>query len=80
MSLSIEIPNLTNASCADSATPELWFPHPADDRSAPVAICQTCPIRQACLDYAIDNKMDGVWGGVLLARGREVPEKHSGGE
>ena len=26
-------------------------------------VCRGCPIREKCLDYAIRNDMQGVWGG-----------------
>lgn len=30
-----------------------------------VAICQTCPVKQACLDYALETgQPQGVWGGL----------------
>ena len=41
--------------------PEIFF----EEILAPiaVAICSTCPARQACLSYALDNEQYGVWGG-----------------
>lgn len=33
-----------------------------------LAICARCPVRETCLEYAIENKVeDGVWGGVDMA-------------
>lgn len=53
----------SGAACRDH-DPELWFPHPKQDSSAAEKICDQCPIRQACLDYARDNdEKNGVWGG-----------------
>lgn len=32
-------------------------------------LCKECPVRQQCLDYAVDNAIDiGIWGGLT---GRE---------
>jgi len=32
------------------------------------AVCQTCPVIQKCLDYAISaNEPEGVWGGLTVA-------------
>ena len=27
------------------------------------AVCLSCPVRQACFDYAVDAQQDGIWGG-----------------
>jgi WhiB family transcriptional regulator, redox-sensing transcriptional regulator len=36
------------------------------------AICQTCPVRRPCLDYAIEiREPHGIWGGL-----NEVERKH----
>lgn len=35
-----------------------------------MAICGQCPALQACLDYGITLRADGVWGGQLLRNGR----------
>lgn len=33
-----------------------------------VAFCSDCPVLQACLQYALENKIDyGVWGGQTAA-------------
>ena len=46
--------------------PHLFFPenkaHP-DIALAARAICQACPARQACDDYATRNNEPGIWGG-----------------
>lgn len=31
------------------------------------AICSKCPIRERCLDYAVQAKMKGIWGGTTEA-------------
>ncbi len=50
--------------------PELWFPHPTDDRTAAEAICRGCPIRVSCGQWATAARQSGIWGGVLLDRGK----------
>jgi WhiB family redox-sensing transcriptional regulator len=58
---------MENAACVDMPL-DVFFPGPgrlgaADTRKA-VAICRQCPVRQACLDYALEHPdMAGVWGG-----------------
>jgi WhiB family transcriptional regulator, redox-sensing transcriptional regulator len=54
------------AACAGSDS-EVFFPAPEDqagiDRAK--AICESCPVREACLQYALStNQSDGVWGGL----------------
>ncbi|MDS1271551.1 WhiB family transcriptional regulator [Lipingzhangella sp. LS1_29] len=57
---------------ACSEEPELFFA-PDTERAAArqlreraaVALCADCPVRQACLEYAVRNgERYGVWGGV----------------
>ncbi len=48
--------------------PELFFPvgasGPALVQVAEAkAVCRTCPVMDACLDWALDNDEQGVWGG-----------------
>jgi WhiB family redox-sensing transcriptional regulator len=47
-----------------------FFPEPGRGRSIgaavnrAIAICNQCPVRQPCLEYALDNHIrHGVWGG-----------------
>jgi WhiB family redox-sensing transcriptional regulator len=59
----------------------LFFPRDGTGVEAARQVCSTCPVRQACLDYAIDHRIEhGVWGGtserarrrILRARQRGV--------
>ncbi|MGW2379281.1 WhiB family transcriptional regulator [Streptomyces sp. NPDC001658] len=43
--------------------PELWFSRKPNERALAVALCQECPLRRPCAQYAIDNPVIGVWGG-----------------
>jgi WhiB family redox-sensing transcriptional regulator len=53
-----------DASCR-GVDSELFFP-PTEDESGPAkAICQTCPVRLACLAFSLErNERFGVWGGL----------------
>ena len=45
--------------------PEAFFPENIEDRRMAIAICNTCPVKKKCLDYALANEEEfGVWGGV----------------
>jgi WhiB family redox-sensing transcriptional regulator len=37
------------------------------------AICATCPVREACLEFALTNREhDGVWGGATERERRRI--------
>lgn len=51
--------------------PELWFPPTGDTAAARAqteaakAVCRTCPVVAACLEFALSTGQDsGVWGGM----------------
>jgi len=64
--------------------PRWFFPRPITGRSSRTAsqevvrkvqkakeICATCPVRGACLDYALTNhEPEGVWGGIFFENGK----------
>ena len=59
------------ALCARSGTPDLWFPRPNTSQGAmrdtekAKTICGQCPVRSACLQWAMDaRESHGVWGGL----------------
>jgi hypothetical protein len=65
------------ARCAGSALdPDEWFPASTDAEAArreaagPIAICETCPVRDACLELSMRHwrvGQHGVWGGLVPA-------------
>lgn len=51
--------------------PEIFFPVHGESAQAAQRICETCPVQQTCLQWALDhNENFGVWGG-LTAEQRE---------
>lgn len=49
--------------CIDVPT-AVFFPDDAAGERAAKAVCATCPVRVACLDYAVEEGIEeGVWGG-----------------
>jgi WhiB family redox-sensing transcriptional regulator len=49
--------------------PDLFFPvgtgRPAETQAAAAKrVCQRCPVRTPCLDWALTTGTDGVWGGL----------------
>ncbi|MCX5401491.1 WhiB family transcriptional regulator [Streptomyces sp. NBC_01335] len=59
----------TRAACREE-DPDLFFPigstGPALVQTEDAkAVCRTCPVREQCLRWALDNNQDaGVWGGL----------------
>lgn len=69
---------MADAACRDH-DPELFYPTAGLPTAAALAICQGCPVRERCADYADANhERHGVWGGMVTeqrnrrARQREV--------
>lgn len=56
---------LDQAACAGYPT-DWWFPSRGETNSretlVALAICESCPVRDACLEYGIDEH-HGIWGG-----------------
>lgn len=59
-----------NAVPCHNRDPELWFPlseKMTRQIAEAAALCAVCPIRQQCLDYAIEQgEREGIWGGLTL--------------
>jgi WhiB family transcriptional regulator, redox-sensing transcriptional regulator len=54
------------AACAGSDS-DVFFPDQADDVAIELAkeICESCPVQEACLQYALaTNQTEGIWGGM----------------
>jgi WhiB family redox-sensing transcriptional regulator len=63
------------AKCADEwVDPEWWW----DPRTVDLAkdICDSCPIKLKCLEFAIkENQIEGVWGGLSDLERRNLLKK-----
>jgi len=65
------------AACRDE-DPELFFPVSdtgpgARQAEQAKAICARCPVRELCLDYALDSGLDhGIFGGTTETERREL--------
>lgn len=60
---------MTDAACAE-VDPEIFFPGDKDRRTIRRAknVCQTCPVRVSCAEYAILRPdLFGIWGGLTEA-------------
>ena len=44
--------------------PDIFYPVSEDDGDEARAICASCSVREACLEYALAaRERDGIWGG-----------------
>jgi WhiB family redox-sensing transcriptional regulator len=58
------------AACANKG-PDSWFSevHPVEA----LRVCSECPVRDACLDYALStNQEHGIWGGLTQEERKNV--------
>lgn len=63
---------MERAACANSDI-DVFFPSQGDDTRTAKAICDGCPVRTDCLDYAIaHNLTHGVWGGLSERQRRKI--------
>ncbi len=53
--------------------PDVFYPVSDEDADVAKAICNECPVREACLEYALANReRDGVWGGATERERRRM--------
>ncbi|MFI6103770.1 WhiB family transcriptional regulator [Streptomyces sp. NPDC093595] len=70
--------NWRNAAACRTEDPDLFFPigtgGPAMlQTEAAKTVCRRCPVRQQCLEWALENNQDtGVWGGLGEAERRTL--------
>ena len=60
--------------------PDLFFAESPADVEAAKALCLDCPVREVCLQGALERREPwGVWGGQLFVQGVVVPRKRPRG-
>ena len=53
--------------------PNVFYPASDDEADEAKSICADCPVREACLEYALANReRDGVWGGATERERRRI--------
>jgi WhiB family transcriptional regulator, redox-sensing transcriptional regulator len=56
--------------------PATFFPNDGVGVEVARRICQACPVQGACLEYALENRIDhGVWGGCSERERRRILKK-----
>lgn len=55
------------------ADPDWFFPGSDDDGRAAVRVCRGCPVREDCLDWALQVRIRyGIWGGLTERERRRL--------
>lgn len=63
---------MTAGRCRDH-DPDVFFVRSAAQAKRAIRICERCPVREACLEYALDNAIEfGVWGGLTERQRRRL--------
>lgn len=61
-----------DAACRDQDT-AIFFPNNEAGATLAAEICATCPVREQCLEFALQTRqVDGVWGGLTEPERRRV--------
>ena len=56
--------------------PATFFPSDGVGVEVAKRICVDCPVKQPCLEYALENRIDhGVWGGTSERQRRRILKK-----
>jgi len=78
----LELPDtafIDNLPC-HTGDPDLFFAERPDELERAKALCVDCPIRQQCLDAALDRGEPwGVWGGEIFDHGVVIARKRPRG-
>lgn len=79
------MPDLSEGACFGLET-DLFYPEPRIQDQEQLAvvkkICRSCPVQQACLDWALQYEQYGIWGGTSENERRRMraagPRKRNG--
>lgn len=68
----METPWMNDGNCRNHP-PEVFFPSDGVGVIVAQRICATCPVREQCLEYALEERIDhGVWGGASERERRRI--------
>lgn len=63
---------LDGTQLCNQSDPELWFSDLVAEQRRALAICQYCPLQLKCLNYAVRNQVNGIWGGTRESTRNEM--------
>jgi len=53
--------------------PDIFYPVDDEDGDEAKAVCDVCPVREACLEHALGyREKEGVWGGATERERRRI--------
>lgn len=74
--LSDYLPEWHLAAACRGMDPDLFFPQRGESTKKAKATCASCPVRQECFDWALENNpTQGIWGGVSYRVRREIKKE-----
>jgi hypothetical protein len=60
-------------------TADLWFPTEMKEANYARRLCMGCPVREKCLDYAMERpELEGIWGQTTAAQRGTMRRKARG--
>ncbi len=63
---------MADGNCA-AKPPSVFFPSDGVGVEVAKRVCEGCPVKSTCLEYAIENRIDhGVWGGTSERQRRRI--------
>ena len=69
---------MARGNCAEQS-PSLFFPSDGVGVDVARKVCEGCPVKSPCLEYALRHRIDhGVWGGTSERERRRILRSRSG--
>lgn len=64
------------ANCA-TTDPDIFIPEVGGNTEYAKSICLACPVREMCLQWAVDNFERGIWGGTSDRERRKIRQERT---
>lgn len=62
-----------NRAACRGIDPDIFFPVTDEEAGPAKAVCDVCPVREACLEFALAaREREGVWGGATERERRRI--------
>lgn len=69
-------PNLPGALCQET-DPEIFYPEQGESPELAQRVCRSCPVRDECLEFALEHdERFGVWGGLSARQRHKLQREH----